>query len=351
VLVQSVDLGVIGKYFLSGTPIGGGYSTYRLYIHNGGNTYTDIGAGKACTLTDGVSTIGIAIASGSTVDITIKPMLNVGTVAFPYMPYRESVVYNSSVDGMVSGIKSVSPRMVLVADTESIGISVDYHKSYGMQTEYDRFWDTYQRNGNRRNYSRSFLGEGWTSDNFKPKYPIIANGDASYMFDSAYIGNINSADFDFVEKGIEFDVAGATSLTYIFRNAQGIKRIGVIDARGCANLNRLFYQSGIETVDVLCVTDAAVYDATFSSATKLKNITFDGTIGKSISFTNCPLTPTSMKNIIDHLKSYVAGPNDGVYTITFSESCWEALEADSPSPLGGDYTWKDYVIGILGWQV
>ena len=42
-------------------------------------------------------------------------------------------------------------------------------------SHYDAFWDTFQRNGERKDYRYGFSGIGWNDENFKPKYDIISN--------------------------------------------------------------------------------------------------------------------------------------------------------------------------------
>ena len=39
---------------------------------------------------------------------------------------------------------------------------------------HDKFWDTYQDNGNRTDYSCAFCNDGWNDATYNPKYPIIA---------------------------------------------------------------------------------------------------------------------------------------------------------------------------------
>lgn len=62
--------------------------------------------------------------------------------------------------------------------------------SIGAANEHNDFWDTYQQNGNRRNYFCGFGGVGWTDKHFEPKYPIIATA-ADYMFYASNITDIN----------------------------------------------------------------------------------------------------------------------------------------------------------------
>lgn len=51
----------------------------------------------------------------------------------------------------------------------------------GKKAEYDAFWDTFQQNGNRKNYQNAF-GSCFTPEIFKPKYAIVPkrayNGDS-----------------------------------------------------------------------------------------------------------------------------------------------------------------------------
>ena len=73
------------------------------------------------------------------------------------------------------------------------GSSLGYNEGWlsgvndGKQEEHDTFWDTFQKNGSRRNYSYAFF-DGWTNANFAPKYDIIAElGYSIYMFGQSNI--------------------------------------------------------------------------------------------------------------------------------------------------------------------
>ena len=48
----------------------------------------------------------------------------------------------------------------------------------GVKSEYDRFWDNYQKNGEPMSYAMAF-GSKWDDITFKPKYPIIATGNGN----------------------------------------------------------------------------------------------------------------------------------------------------------------------------
>lgn len=182
----------------------------------------------------------------------------------------------------------------------------------GAKAEYNRFWDSFQDNGNRTDYGYGFAGKGWTNDTFKPKYPIIAVGDASYMFN-----NSNLKDCDFVEQGIDIDLSGVTSATYMFRNAKGIIRLGTIDLTGCKDINRFLWDSGVQTIDNFIVTESLKWDNTFASANNLVNISITGTIGQTgLSFSNSKnLSHDSIVSVINHLSTSTSG-----LAVTFSKT-------------------------------
>ena len=68
-----------------------------------------------------------------------------------------------------------------------------YGREEGKQAEYDRFWDSYQNNGNRSDYQYAFAG--WKDAVFKPKYNIVlgAGYTGTNMFWGCGVGNIAEA--------------------------------------------------------------------------------------------------------------------------------------------------------------
>lgn len=206
---------------------------------------------------------------------------------------------------------NISEKMVKIAENMQKVYDAGYNKGkseggdtteafeQGRQAERDAFWDDFQDNGNRTAYYYAFINN-WTTEIFKPKYPIKAVGDASYMFDSCKIGNQKNPDFDFVENGVILDTSGATSLTYMFRNCKGIKRVGTIDCTSITkDINRTFYWCKVVTIDKLVVKETLKYDNPFAGASYLENITIEGIIGNNISFGDCTkLTKRSIESIV-----------------------------------------------------
>lgn len=214
----------------------------------------------------------------------------------------------------------------------------------GRQAEYDRFWDAFQNDGNRRTYTYAFSNTAFTIESFKPKYTITATDNASYMFD-----NYKCPGIDFVVNGVELDVSRANSLTYLFRDAD-IQRVGTIDCTGCKDLNRLLFHCSIETIDKFVVTENITYDVPFEYAFSLKNITIEGVIGNSIKFQYCSeLTLDSAKSILLSLKNFKGTGNEYTRTISLHANTLSLLDADNTAP--GGVSWREYVTQVLCWNI
>ena len=110
---------------------------------------------------------------------------------------------------------------------------------------------------------------------------------------------------------------------------------------GCFSLKR---------IEKLSVKSLTTFTNTFKNCESLTDITIDGTIGQSISFQYSPLSVASMKSVISHLEETTL-----TKSVTFTDACWEALEAsgkpyDDGLTTDETLTWKNYVIS-LGWNV
>lgn len=172
----------------------------------------------------------------------------------------------------------------------------------GQQTEYDRFWDAYQQNGSRKHYSHAFAGHGWTLDICKPKYSMQPT-DAYMMFmRNQSIANVPEW---LAENGISIDFSQATSAKYVFSESE-IEEVGVLDFRKCTNLYALFDNcTKLKTIGTIMLADGTSLDYMFGGCAALENVTIEGVISKSVSFSTCSkLTHDSLISIINALKDY-----------------------------------------------
>ena len=355
VIKQHIKLTKGKSYVWSGCPSGGNPESYGLFFQD--ETYKQgiQGYGKAQVFIAEYEDYycWIKIIKGTTVNnLVFKPQLELGTTQTEYERYMEPIVYDVNADGIVEEVKSISPIMALytIPDVE---IQMTYHKSFGMQTEYDRFWDAYQDCGNRSNYRGAFCS-GMTPSNFYPKYDIKPNN--VYHCFCMFGLNEGEKPIDFVERleecGVVLDMSGIGSTGYTFCWTSAVKRLGVLDLQTPTNLNNGFFSmSSCVSIDKVILKDdgSQTMGNAFSENINLKNIAFEGTIGTSLQLQSSPLTVDSMKNIISHLKNYVGTDKESTQTIKFSGACWTALEDSGTSPNGE--TWKSYVQSDLGWLV
>ncbi len=215
----------------------------------------------------------------------------------------------------------------------------------GKTKEWSDFWDNFQNYGKRTDYSNA-LQMNWNENNFKPKY------DLNFVFMDACFKqfNVGNLSAHLENLGVSFNSSRCTGFGYGFYMAK-CTRIPEIDVTSGNDLNWLFHSCwSLGTIDkiVLKSTGTNSFTETFTNCSSLKNITFEGVIGRSIKFTSNVLTVSSAKNIIEHLADYAGTENENKYTLKLSETVWTKLEADCVSPAGT--TWREYVQS-MGWLV
>jgi hypothetical protein len=258
--------------------------------------------------------------------------------------------YITDDNGFVT-IKSDGPIMNISTDS-SWKITIDYHKSTGSQSEYDNFWDNFQKNGALTSYQYTFCGSAWNDKTFYPKYNIkLGLGySGTNAFWSCTVSNIAER---LEELGLVLDTTLCGYWSSMFQSTK-TKRLPELNCThamdySTSSFQNVFLNSEVETIDKMIVPEDLLYkNNTFQGCSKLKNIIFEGKIAETINFQWSPLSVDSMKSIISCLQNFSGTTSANTKTITFSDACWAALEASGPYPTGG--TWEDYVTS-LGWNV
>ena len=143
----------------------------------------------------------------------------------------------------------------------------------GQKSEYDRFWDAMQNNGNAFDTSYMFCGYYWNDATYNPKYPIVSSS-CSQMYRFSMISD--------VKVGLDFS---ACTGTYLFTNMATLKRIPKI-----------------------IVNPNITYTGWFASSPNIEEISFEGTIGKSIDIHwSTKLSFESLASIVGALSKTVTG--------------------------------------------
>lgn len=170
----------------------------------------------------------------------------------------------------------------------------------GGDSYYDQFWDMYQQNGQRTNYSNGFAYGTWNDEVFQPKYPLQPTNASNMFYRTTGLTEITNV-----------DLSKATDVSFAFYMCDNLVRIGKCDfssAQGglmtppeaCQTFAQNFR---LKTIDEIVSKEDLVWDSTFMGLTALESVTFSGTIGTSIDFSSChQLTIESIESIIDCLK-------------------------------------------------
>lgn len=325
-----VDNGVVWKagntywfYILFDTPIPAGTTLYCNWDSETDSLGNDV---RYCNVFDETFNDVSTTAGPGGVMITAKPAygLNLGKI-YGDVPVAEDIVisnirvtaqvgedyepYNGASYNITAGqtvrVDSICPNMMLYSDNEAT-ITLGYHKSWGMQTEYDRFWDSLQRNGEKKVYAGAF-GSVWTDETFKPKYDIRPEN-ANTMFEYSEIVDLKGC----MERAgvvLDFSTVSYGRFTQFLQNSL-ITRIGVVDTTGSKDytINYLFFgATKLKEIEAWVMTDDGTQKFaeanTFQQCPALEEIRIDGLLGCSMSWAGCSLlSAESVQSIIDHLK-------------------------------------------------
>lgn len=125
-----------GDYIISCPMEGASSTTYQchMYIDRADGTSTAlyrINSGTKFTLKEGDTirhTLFAVYVDTVINNLTIAPMLELGSVASAYEPYVAPTTYVPSADGTVANVKSIYPSTLLSTDTDGVIIDAEYSK-------------------------------------------------------------------------------------------------------------------------------------------------------------------------------------------------------------------------------
>ncbi len=222
----------------------------------------------------------------------------------------------------------------------------------GRQAEYDRFWDAYQENGNKRRYEAAFGGSGWNNESFKPKYPLIV----TYAYNMFYACGVTDG-YEYIK---DADFSQCTLMSSAFAQCH-FRRIGTVDCSSGESLSGMFsHARALVTIDKIIVHKNNTFGSTFDNNIYLENLTFEGEIGNNLTMAGTyngkpwgeRLTYASIKSIIEHLSDDVSGKK-----LTLSKKAVDYAYGDTYADEWIDGTderlsaWKDAVAGKSNWTI
>lgn len=223
----------------------------------------------------------------------------------------------------------------------------------GKKTAYDEFWDNLQNYGKRTVYDRTF--EYWAGEYFRPKYKIVPNsypnaqhGFYRWMQASVNLKKIEKAYIDLSKAELP---TGSSSMGWR-QTFQNCKNLQVVEDIGMQPALYYYTFNGcydLSTIEVLRFAENTQESSAFTNCNLLENITIEGTIGRNLSFSSCPLSIDSLKSVITHLKNYSGTDNEYTYKLTLSSESKALLEEEGATSPNGNL-WSDY-IDDLGWTL
>ena len=261
---------------------------------------------------------------------------------------------------------SIAEKLTTIAENEQ--------KVYeaGKKAEHDAFWDGYQNYGNRKDYAYAFYngdyGEHrqWNNITFKPKYDLIPTVADRMFYNMEGVADLG----EHLDKlGVKLDLSNCTRISLAFAKGDFIK-LPTIDCAMASHTygiqNMCSACSKLETIEKWIMSSrVASASSCFANCTKLKNLTVEGTIATSISFSASPLSISSIKSVIKHLRNFdnstnnvVSFKNTGSFAELekegFTDEDYEWIEANlgySKEDLI-NYGYDDWVtiVSLLGWE-
>lgn len=229
-----------------------------------------------------------------------------------YEPYNGQTL-TAKADGTVEDITSLSPYMYMTTDNPNVTINAEYHKSYGMQTEYDRFWDNFQDYGKRKRYMYAFTE--WQWEYAHPKYKVIPTdtGVSQIFHQNSKLKKVEAEYFDFSKVTPTSRTAGNYYSFNACAELEEIEDIGLPPQyytrtfQGCSKLH---------TIGGFNVNENSEFDNPFLNCYNLQNIIVNGILASSLSFQWCTLlSKASILSVFNALSSTVTGK-----TLTLSKT-------------------------------
>lgn len=178
-------------------------------------------------------------------------------------------------------------------------------------TFYNDFWDNYQENGNKTDYSYAFNGKGWNNVSFNPKYNIVPTKSNTGMFSAnGFSGSLIEL---FEKQGIILDTSSSTGFQNMFLSATAITDIPELiiynDGKAVSMAGAFGTCLKLEKVSIDIQSSVSSWVNTFSTCPELKELNLKGSIdinGFDVHWST-RLNKESLTGIINALSSATEG--------------------------------------------
>lgn len=235
----------------------------------------------------------------------------------------------SDFNGIEKAIEECGVDVPYGTDTKDYGDKVRQVKQKaiedGKNSEWSKFWDDFQNNGERDSYVYSFYGTGWTENTFRPKYDMRPTGSVARMFsESAINGDMDAL---LKEIGVTLDLSNSVNVAQSFLHLVGTTKLPPITVKSDVTVASMFANStSLKSVTITFNGKARSLVSTFSGCTALENLQVSGDLQSSgLNVQWCPLTHDSLMSIINTLHDF--GSETSARFVTFGEANTAKLSA------------------------
>lgn len=193
-------------------------------------------------------------------------------------------------------------------------------------SHYDTFWDVFQQNGERTNYTYAFYNN-WDDSTFKPKYNICPKGNVGYMFSGSKITNLKQI---LIDNNVVLDTSEATQMIQAFNGGlfTHLPEISLVKCITTAATSSLFYiDYYLKTIDKIIVAkNTSLYINMFTGCIALESVIFEGEIGMNLAIKDSPLlSDASIQSIINCLADLTG---ETAQTLTVHSTVYEKIVAN-----------------------
>ena len=211
----------------------------------------------------------------------------------------------------------------------------------GKKSEYDAFWDKYQRNGGRLAYQYAFAGYGWDDNTFNPKYNIDSQNSVG-MFMYSKIIDLEAL---LNKCGITFNISNSTNYSSLFAYTAMTVIPELVFSANTSYMGAMFSESRkLHTIRKITLKDGFNANMTdvFTNCVALENVVFEGVIPKHIYMQwSAKLSKASITSIIEHLSTTASGQ-----TATFSKTAVETAFGSVESA-----EWQSLIAPKSNWTI
>lgn len=232
-------------------------------------------------------------------------------------------------------MNNMSDILARIAD-KSVTVAENEQRVFeaGEKSEYDRFWDGYQDNGNKKLCAYMFSGTGWNEETLRPKYdikPTNAVGIFSFASETSAFPRDLMGHFEKIGRVLDF--SQATQMISLFNSNTAVEKIGVISTISSVSLSYIFSGcTSLKHIEKLILKDdgSQAINSLFNSSPNIEHLIIEGTIGQNgfnIQWST-KLSHESLMSIINALKDYSADTSGTTWLVTLGSENLAKLTAD-----------------------